>query len=211
MNFVFEAQWADSELIGGHTAVDFVNTAGGATKARDVERLVDYFAAIRWGCASGLLTEQEGRHLSGIAAADEDGAQAALELLRVFREALHACLMAEEGSLEWPQPQQVAVEMSIKTAVRAANLVGCDGHYQWLTTVEQQGDLSLILNRLALSAEALLRSEDLVRLKNCERCSWLFVDRGRGRPRRWCSMTTCGSRAKSARYYLRHRAIPDPA
>lgn len=102
--------------------------------------------------------------------------------------------------MAWPMEQQSIVEASIKHA----RLSGKDGHSGWQVSFETSG-LDLILNRLSIAAEALLRSDDIARVKSCERCSWLFADRGRGRPRRWCSMATCGSRAKSARYYSRHR------
>lgn len=100
--------------------------------------------------------------------------------------------------------QQSIVEASIKDALRHARLSKQVGLFGLQVSCEVCR-LDLILNRLSIAAEALLRSDDIARIKNCERCSWLFVDRGRGRPRRWCSMATCGSRAKSARYYSRHR------
>jgi predicted RNA-binding Zn ribbon-like protein len=51
--------------------------------------------------------------------------------------------------------------------------------------------------------EALARflgEEDLTDVKACEgpACTLLFVDRTRGRVRRWCSMAMCGNRAKQA-------------
>ena len=50
-------------------------------------------------------------------------------------------------------------------------------------------------------AEALaktLAAEDLADVKACEgpACTLMFVDRTRGRSRRWCSMGICGNRAK---------------
>jgi predicted RNA-binding Zn ribbon-like protein len=50
-----------------------------------------------------------------------------------------------------------------------------------------------------------LCSEDFEHVKACEgsTCTLLFVDRTRGRARRWCSMANCGNRAKQAA--LRHR------
>ncbi|MFW6202566.1 MAG: CGNR zinc finger domain-containing protein, partial [Gemmatimonadota bacterium] len=58
------------------------------------------------------------------------------------------------------------------------------------------------------SAVALLTSEDaLSRVGQCagERCGWLFVDLGRGRPRRWCDMRDCGNVAKVRAYRRRQR------
>jgi predicted RNA-binding Zn ribbon-like protein len=51
--------------------------------------------------------------------------------------------------------------------------------------------------------EALARfvcTEDLSHVKACEGhpCTLMFVDRTRGRARRWCSMAACGNRAKQA-------------
>jgi predicted RNA-binding Zn ribbon-like protein len=45
-----------------------------------------------------------------------------------------------------------------------------------------------------------LCSEDFQYVKPCEgsTCTLLFVDRTRGRGRRWCSMAICGNRAKQA-------------
>ena len=47
-------------------------------------------------------------------------------------------------------------------------------------------------------------------VKACEghACTLLFVDRTRGRARRWCSMAVCGNRAKQAAYRSRTRAPP---
>ncbi|WP_344746998.1 CGNR zinc finger domain-containing protein [Streptosporangium vulgare] len=35
----------------------------------------------------------------------------------------------------------------------------------------------------------------------CPSCYWLFLDTSKNGRRRWCSMTTCGSRDKARRYY----------
>src|SRR6185312_11212142 len=57
-------------------------------------------------------------------------------------------------------------------------------------------------------AEALARfvcSEDFTHVKACEgpACTLLFADRTRSHARRWCSMATCGNRAKQAAHRRR--------
>ena len=37
-------------------------------------------------------------------------------------------------------------------------------------------------------------------------CRWVFEDNSRGGRRRWCDMSSCGNRAKVARYRSRHKA-----
>jgi predicted RNA-binding Zn ribbon-like protein len=53
-----------------------------------------------------------------------------------------------------------------------------------------------------------LCKEDFQYVKACEgsTCTLLFVDRTRGRARRWCSMAICGNRAKQAAHRNRRKA-----
>jgi predicted RNA-binding Zn ribbon-like protein len=60
-------------------------------------------------------------------------------------------------------------------------------------------------------AEALARlvcAEDFSNVKACEgaACTLLFADHTRGHARRWCSMATCGNRAKQAAHRNRMKA-----
>jgi len=42
-------------------------------------------------------------------------------------------------------------------------------------------------------------------------CTWLFLDRSRNRSRRWCSMATCGNRAKARRHDRRRGSPSGPS
>jgi predicted RNA-binding Zn ribbon-like protein len=54
----------------------------------------------------------------------------------------------------------------------------------------------------------LVCTEDFAHVKACEgpACTLLFADRTRGHARRWCSMATCGNRAKQAAHRNRLKA-----
>ena len=55
-------------------------------------------------------------------------------------------------------------------------------------------------------AADLLTSDMIYRVGQCANvsgCGWLFTDTSRNRSRRWCSMETCGNRAKAKRHYRR--------
>lgn len=56
----------------------------------------------------------------------------------------------------------------------------------------------------------LICTEDFKYVKACEgtTCTLLFVDRTRGRARRWCSMAICGNRAKQAAHRTRRKTDP---
>jgi predicted RNA-binding Zn ribbon-like protein len=62
-----------------------------------------------------------------------------------------------------------------------------------------------LLLPLARSLADLVCTEDFTHIKACEgpECTLLFVDRTRGRARRWCSMAACGNRAKQSAHRKR--------
>jgi predicted RNA-binding Zn ribbon-like protein len=66
-----------------------------------------------------------------------------------------------------------------------------------------------LLVPLARSLADLVCTEDFTDVKACEGpdCTLLFVDRTRGRARRWCSMAVCGNRAKQAAHRKRARQV----
>jgi predicted RNA-binding Zn ribbon-like protein len=54
----------------------------------------------------------------------------------------------------------------------------------------------------------LLAGPRLDRVRRCANpeCGWLFLDDSRAGKRRWCSMQSCGNRAKARRHYHKSRA-----
>ncbi|MGC1298244.1 MAG: ABATE domain-containing protein [Alloacidobacterium sp.] len=74
----------------------------------------------------------------------------------------------------------------------------------WLPRRRWQSPESLLFP-LARSLADLVCTEDFTYVKACEgpECTLLFVDRTRGRARRWCSMAVCGNRTKQAAHRKR--------
>jgi len=74
----------------------------------------------------------------------------------------------------------------------------------WRPQRRWQSPESLLLP-LARSLADLVCTENFTYVKACEgpECTLLFVDRTRGRARRWCSMAVCGNRAKQAAHRKR--------
>ena len=70
------------------------------------------------------------------------------------------------------------------------------------------GPLDGLHDHLVLALFDLLQGSDLDRLRECPRCTHLFLDHGRGPGRRWCSMARCGNRAKVESFRARHRSDP---
>ncbi len=58
---------------------------------------------------------------------------------------------------------------------------------------------------MTLSAQNLLFSEKLRRVKACDSCGWLFLDTSKNGTRRWCNMAVCGSQVKARNWYQRQK------
>jgi len=61
------------------------------------------------------------------------------------------------------------------------------------------------------SAGDLFVGERLGRVRLCAngKCRWLFLDDSSSGTRRWCSMSSCGNRAKAHRHYMRKTGRPE--
>ena len=82
------------------------------------------------------------------------------------------------------------------------------------TSIPQDASLSSIASGqrlkslLAIATIALLsdhRERDRIKLCPGSDCGWMFIDETKNARRTWCSMETCGNRAKAARHYARSK------
>jgi predicted RNA-binding Zn ribbon-like protein len=80
------------------------------------------------------------------------------------------------------------------------------GGYLWDVDVKSGTALALLAPVL-WSAGDLLAGPRLDRVRRCAnpQCGWVFFDDSRAGKRRWCSMQSCGNRAKARRHYHRSR------
>ncbi|WET77371.1 CGNR zinc finger domain-containing protein [Amycolatopsis sp. QT-25] len=77
---------------------------------------------------------------------------------------------------------------------------------QWTGSVLRfHGDLTHALSTLARDALLLLAGPQAARIRECDHsdCSRLFLDASRSGRRRWCGMSACGTKVKSADYRRR--------
>ena len=128
-----------------------------------------------------------------------------LEAARALRLALHRIFSALAQDRRPRRPDLEALARDHAAAAGAARLAAAeDGAWrmQW-----PAGDPRRIRFAVAVDAVTLLADQArLARVRRCPgpECGWLFLDAS-GR-RRWCSMSTCGSRVKMRRLYQRRRA-----
>jgi predicted RNA-binding Zn ribbon-like protein len=152
-------------------------------------------ALARWGRRLGVLG---GRRLPAVDAAE-------LEAARALRLAVHRIFTALAQERAPGAADLDCLTRVHEHAAAAGRLARADDgawRLQW-----PRSDPSRVRYAVAVDAMALLADPArLARVHRCPgpACGWLFLDTS-GR-RRWCSMSTCGSRVKMRRLYERRRA-----
>jgi len=184
--------WRAADFVGGHPALDFLNTVADTGKTRDEDKLVDWPAVRAWAGKSGLLAEADlARFLRH---PRQDGADE-LAALHGFREDAYAALAHLTAGVGGSAGARAADRLAeaIRDAIGRSTFDAVDGRFAWRPDARAA---SRWIDAAALGFEHLLRGDDFARVRQCGRCTWFFVDRGRGVGRRWCDMRTCGNRAK---------------
>jgi predicted RNA-binding Zn ribbon-like protein len=198
------------DLVGGHVALDLVNTVSWRLDTnRWRDHLPDYAALIGWCQHAGLLGPATARQLLAAAPGHRRLAQQAVHDARALREHSHALLaaLADDGE----PPRAVVTPPGLREllldALAHSDLTGPP--MRWQLTPRQPPDIPRLL---ALQVLDLLQSPHLPLLRRCHGpgCGWLFLDRTRSHTRRWCSSSDCGNRARARRHYARHRDQPTP-
>ncbi|HTC70612.1 MAG TPA: ABATE domain-containing protein [Acidothermaceae bacterium] len=195
----------DLPLVGGHIALDLINTVEPRVpNEQGREHLTSPAALLAWAGRASLLDEGELRQVAAAwqqnPAAGPKDLKASIEL----RESLYQSLTA---MLESRTPDLALITARWAAAASRASLgMTPEG-------ARMQAAPS-IPDRLAFAAVDLLTGLDLTRLQTRLRacpvneggCGWLFLDNSRNNSRRWCVMADCGTQAKSRKLTERRRS-----
>ncbi|MDB2448944.1 CGNR zinc finger domain-containing protein [bacterium] len=188
--------WQILPPFGGHPFLDFLNSIDEVDKQRSASALSDWLLLLDWSLAFDLLTDDEVVELK---AWTFEQAESEYRRLLELRETGYRVFSARAAQRE---PASVDLDSLAQTAAAAlaASSLATDSAKGFRWRVKDRAGTSLVGVRLGLALLDLLSRVDLSRLKECGRCSGLFLDHGRGRGRRWCRMQTCGNREKIARH-----------
>jgi predicted RNA-binding Zn ribbon-like protein len=191
------------ELSGGALCLDFANTWSDRERP-DTDHLRAYSDLLAFALQTGLLSGPEESRLAGRAEEEPQTAAAALALGRSLREALYRIFSAVAASQVPADDDLERLNAALPEAFSRLRLE-CRGSELVWTWAAPEEPLAAPLWPVLRSAAELLTSEERQRVRECGggACTWLFLDRSRNRSRRWCSMETCGNRAKAQRHYRR--------
>jgi predicted RNA-binding Zn ribbon-like protein len=155
-----------------------------------VEELGDPAQLVAWLHAHGLLAADAGATRSDLARA--------LDL----REALRALCVSNAGG-----PLAADALARVQAAAERAGL-GVRFGPQEAALEPRSGGVDGALGRLLAIVARAMADGTWERMKACgdDDCRWVFYDASRNRSGTWCSMASCGNRAKARAYRTRQRA-----
>jgi len=200
--------WQQSDLIGGHQAIDFANTVSGWGEGNE-DWLVNYATLAQWACLAALVDEAEYKKAMSAAARNPFMADRVFAEANELRFALLRLLHAVKAGSSAKADDLAIVNQWVKRAAEAVQLrqVGQTFQEDW------SGQVSVLEKPLLAAARAVgqfLVAGSFDRLKICpgHNCAWFFVDLSKNHSRRWCDMAVCGNLAKARRFQGRRRRVP---
>jgi predicted RNA-binding Zn ribbon-like protein len=195
------------DLSGGITCLDFANTWSDRERPEQ-DHLHDYGDLLAFARQAGLVDAGQAAELERRAAADGDGAAAVLAEALALREAIYRLFSALAAGRVPSGDDLARLNAALPEALTGLRIEPRDGGFAW-SRAPAPACLAAPLHPVVRSAAELLVSGDLDRIRECHGpgCTWLFLDTSRNRSRRWCSMETCGNRAKARRHYRRRSTV----
>ena len=196
----------DFDLDTGVLALDFANTLEGRYDPRPQEQLRDYDDLLAFSLLAGTLDQSVADRLGELASRSPDAAELQLRDARELRESIFGVFSAVAGGDEPQAVDREALNRFHQRAMSRGKLVHAAEGFGW--GWEDDDALDRPLWPLVRSAVDLLLTGDQRRLRECaaDDCGWLFYDTSRNQSRRWCSMQSCGNRAKVQQFRDRKRS-----
>lgn len=200
---IVEHAFESRDLVGGHLALDFVNTVT-ARDTAPLDWLQDYAVLLDWARLTGAFRAETLAALRRLAQGEPRRARDALARAKALREAAWGAFMALQGGRRAAGADLDRLQSAWKAAARDAVLAPASPGAQVIWRTQDSGP-DLIAHAVAWSAIELLADPRLERLRLCDGtdCGWLFLDTSKSGRRRWCDMATCGNVAKARRHYQR--------
>ena len=171
---------------GGSNVIDLPATLRGRLSASPRELLSTPEDLARWLVSAGIADSLPEPTAEDVATA------------RLLREAIYVLAGTRKGA---------RADAARKTLNRIAAGVAAIPWLQSNGTMSLKGSAGALLVTLAREAVHLFGSDAAKLIKQCESpvCTLFFLDNSRRGDRRWCSMSSCGNRAKVDAFRRRKR------
>ncbi len=195
--------------------LELTDTVDWRTSDHAKDLLLSYEDLVQWSRKYSVIDSAEADELLGLAASQRATADRVLGQAKDLRETIYRIFSAVVHD-KGVRPEDVrTLNGFLGKAMAKMEVQPADSGYRlgWCTdcTVELADKM---LYPVAKSAAELLTSEHIDRVRECaneeDGCGSMFLDYSKSHSKRWCSMKSCGNKAKVRTYYARHKARVQP-
>jgi predicted RNA-binding Zn ribbon-like protein len=185
-------------------SLDFVNTLGWRGSARE-ESLNNLSDLLKWLVSVGTISVPAATALQKWLEARPALAASVFADAITLRETLYRLLRSIATGSSPPADDLDHFNGVLAEAPPRAVLDQAESGFGW--RIDAKPTVASLLTTVLWSAADILVASQSARLRECanDRCLWLFFDDSKNGSRRWCSMQSCGNRAKAHRHYLHQR------
>ncbi|MEX1035804.1 MAG: CGNR zinc finger domain-containing protein [Sneathiella sp.] len=191
--------------LGGRLAIDFVNSY--KRIGREKEGISNFDDLLTFMKSHHLLHEEEASDLHMFLFQNPARCQDVVDSLVELRSTFRAVLT--ELSQGWPANPEFYADINARLANFKSYLKvePADGGMELKTIIDENGPEKLMFPIVRDIAD-FLASDHMEKTRSCanDDCDLYFVNQSRNGRRRWCSMSTCGNRAKVNAYLKRQEA-----
>ena len=195
------------EWVGGHVALDFANTLGGAKTHEPGSYLHSYEDLLEWARRADLIGPISSGHL---AAGSARAKAEALKEAQALVVSLRALFLAAAQHQVLPQAALDHLNSLVQKTAAWRRIAACDDEGRKISCGwDFEGAPPVaVLGPIVWRTVELLEHGPLDRVKECgaDDCGWMFLDTSKNGSRQWCSMKTCGNVSKVRRFRERNSA-----
>lgn len=189
----------------GNLVLDFANTAEFHASEHPIEYLQTYSDLVNWSQDAGLLNRSEAEELSLLEEKQPQEAARVLTRALTLRGSIYAMLSAVAHQEQLNEAELSRFNRFLAESLRNTKVSHNSEGFTWEWEADEPG-FDRVLWTIAREAANLITSKEIKRVGECaddRGCGYLFIDTSRNHSRRWCSMESCGNRAKAQRHYQR--------
>ncbi len=194
------------DFVAGNLALDFVNTAQTKLNGVPNDPLNSYVGLVNWARAAKLLGKREAVGMLASGEGKRKKSARVLERAQHLRAALYKLITPGAGSKSVDSESLKGFNEELSRTLKHLGIRTEGGAYAW--GLEDSDEPSSILWPVTREAAHLLTSKSLSKVRQCAspECSLVYLDTTKNHSRVWCSMKTCGNRAKVQKYRALRKA-----
>lgn len=192
-------------LSGNSLVLNFINTVHNRNKPynESIEYLKEPDDIFVWADILELLPDD--KKIPGNSSVKEFNLKNRFKELIKFRELLFSIFSAIANESEIEETQLSLFNRYLKRYYSSTELVIGENYEIFECITDYKDRLEFILLVLIKDARNLLLNENQNRIKSCPNCGWIFLDKTKGKTKKWCSMKDCGNNIKSLNWYNKHK------